>query len=128
MVAREERRMSAVGTIQAELAFLSRTTEHFARRSDLYTNLERSWFIIAQLLEEFGEFSVSGLAIQLALDGTTVTRQVAAMEKRGLLTRTHHPNDGRTRILRLTPHGVDLLVHLRAERTRGYGETFEDWT
>ena len=122
------KRLQTLSKLQAELAFLSRTTDHFGRRSDLYADLERSWFVIAQALSEFGELTISGLANQLALDGTTVTRQVAAMEKQKLLVRAFHPEDGRTRIVSLTARGKKLLSQLNAERTHRYGETLSDWT
>jgi DNA-binding MarR family transcriptional regulator len=121
-------RDALISQVQAELALLTRTTDHFARRSDLYTDMERSWYIIALTLDAAGELSISELATQLALDGTTITRQVAAMDHTGLVQRTARPDDGRTRIVSLTSRGRERMLDVQNERVRRYDETLADWS
>src|SRR5437762_14065429 len=80
---RNQSRDALISQLQAELALLTRTTDHLARRSDLYADMERSWYIIARTLDTAEELSISEIATHLALDGTTITRQVTAMHRAG---------------------------------------------
>jgi DNA-binding MarR family transcriptional regulator len=50
------------------------------------------------------------VASLLAMDRTTLTAALKPLERRGLVKLTQDPADRRSRILRLTSHGKDLLV------------------
>ncbi|MEO0957389.1 MAG: MarR family transcriptional regulator [Pseudomonadota bacterium] len=49
------------------------------------------------------------LAEQLGMDRTTLTRDLAPLERRGLVASTPSPDDGRVRAIALTDAGNDLL-------------------
>jgi DNA-binding MarR family transcriptional regulator len=49
----------------------------------------------------------SEVALRLGMDANTTSQVVRNLERRGLLTRSPHPDDARARALALTPQGVD---------------------
>jgi DNA-binding MarR family transcriptional regulator len=49
----------------------------------------------------------SDVATRLGMDANTTSQIVRALERRGLLTRTPHPDDARARALALTTDGIE---------------------
>ena len=49
----------------------------------------------------------SEVATRLGMDANTTSQIVRVLERRGLLTRTPHPDDARARALALTPDGIE---------------------
>lgn len=56
--------------------------------------------------------SATELTDYSGMDKVTVSRSVADMVKRGLLTRTLDPRDNRRAIIALTPEGRDVYMHI----------------
>lgn len=50
------------------------------------------------------------VASLLAMDRTTLTAALKPLERRGLVKVSQDPADRRSRILKLTSHGLDLLA------------------
>jgi DNA-binding MarR family transcriptional regulator len=118
----------AAQVLERELAVLARSIELMARRSDLYLGLDRASYLILFTLEAGGPSSINALAMTLGLDGSTVTRQVAAMEADGLIAREADPRDRRTSIVRATAHGLDRMREVRARRQARIGILLGEWT
>ena len=49
----------------------------------------------------------SEVATRLGMDANTTSQIVRALERRGLVSRTPHPDDARARALALTPDGIE---------------------
>jgi DNA-binding MarR family transcriptional regulator len=60
-------------------------------------------------LSQHGEMTMSELTDLLAIDISVTSRHVAYVAEQGWLERSPNPADGRSRILRLTDAGRDLL-------------------
>ncbi len=58
-----------------------------------------------QLIAEHGAVSTSSLAIMLGIDPSTASRNLAGLERGGLITRKKASDDGRQTDVRLTPRG-----------------------
>jgi DNA-binding MarR family transcriptional regulator len=106
---------------------LARTLEGLSRRSEIHRELDRSSYLIARTLSADGATSVSGLADRLGLDATTVTRQVATMEAAGLAVRFSGPDDGRVRLVRLTPLGDRKMREVQRAREERIGVLLAAW-
>src|SRR4051794_15802105 len=78
---------TGVDQLERELAVLTRRIEAAARRSDLHREMDRAGYLIARTVDEQGTASVGVLAERLGLDGSTVTRQLDALESRGFIER-----------------------------------------
>ncbi|MFC9427221.1 MULTISPECIES: MarR family winged helix-turn-helix transcriptional regulator [unclassified Streptomyces] len=80
------------------------------------------------LLERHGEMRMSRLAELLAVDMSVTSRHVAHAAERGWIERLPDPADKRSRILRLTPPGRELLGELDRRVTEMFARTLDDWT
>src|SRR4051812_26042128 len=98
-------RAAAVAHLEPQLAVLARRLEHTSRRSATFRRLGRAGCLLARTIEAGGPLTVNRLAQTLGLDGSTVTRQVAALADRGFVNRRPDPDDGRAIVVSLSPAG-----------------------
>ncbi|MCU1368417.1 MAG: MarR family transcriptional regulator, partial [Ilumatobacteraceae bacterium] len=117
----------ALARLETEMVVLARRIENAARRSVTFRQMDRAAYLLARTLDRDGPASVNELARALGLDGSTVTRQVAAMEVRGQATRKAHPDDGRAWVISLTQAGRDEMDAISAVRRQRFGEYTADW-
>ncbi len=71
--------------------------------------LRVSQFGILARLRRDGPRGIQALAAELAMDRTTLGRNVRPLERDGLLRAAADPADGRTRLLSITPRGEALV-------------------
>ena len=117
---------STVGSIERELVLLARWLEAAQRRQ--HYPMDRASYLLLLRLESDGPSRVAALASALGLDGSTVTRQVAALDERGWVTRSTDPQDARATVVTATRAGLAAMNELRDYR-RGRVETlFADWS
>ncbi len=121
---------ATLGRIETEIALLMRLGEATRRASGTAEHrvLDRAAYVILRYLDTAGPQNVSGLAARLNLDGSTVTRQVSAMQRDGLITRTPDPADGRGTMVSPTQAGLQRMAAVQAARTRLYGDILAGWT
>ncbi|MFC0033416.1 MarR family winged helix-turn-helix transcriptional regulator [Micromonospora chaiyaphumensis] len=119
-----------LGRIETEVALLMRLGEATRRASGTAEHrvLDRAAYVILRHLAGAGPQNVSALAAKLNLDGSTVTRQVSAMQRDGLIARTPDPADGRGTVISPTPAGLQRMAAVRAARTRLYGDILAAWS
>ncbi|MFS0696329.1 MarR family winged helix-turn-helix transcriptional regulator [Streptomyces nitrosporeus] len=83
---------------------------------------------VLTLLNKYGEMRITRLAELLAVDMSVTSRHVAHAVENGWLERLADPTDKRSRILRLTPAGVELLDDLNRRTTEMFAHNLTDWT
>ncbi|MBY8873901.1 MarR family transcriptional regulator [Micromonospora sp. PLK6-60] len=118
-----------LGRIETEVAMLMRLGEATRRAtgSAEHRVLDRAAYVILRHLDATGPQNVSALAARLNLDGSTVTRQVSALQRDGLIARAPDPADGRGTVISPTPAGLQRMAAVQAARARLYGEMLADW-
>ena len=79
------------------------------------TTLSLNQLAVLGTLDRHGMMTPGELAAHEKVQPPSMTRIVAALEERGLVTRTPHPTDGRQVLLTNTPEATALL---RADRRR----------
>jgi DNA-binding MarR family transcriptional regulator len=67
------------------------------------------------------------LAASVELSQPTVSVHIQELEKKGLVTRSPHPSDGRGTIIRITPQGEWIANMVETSRETDYEELFRDW-
>ncbi|WP_062995244.1 MarR family winged helix-turn-helix transcriptional regulator [Nocardia mikamii] len=82
--------------------------------------------IIFRLLWD-GPMRSGALAEAMYSDASTISRQVAALVKRGLLRREADPSDGRASVLIVTDAGKEMAAQLRARRNEMIGRILTGW-
>jgi DNA-binding MarR family transcriptional regulator len=119
-----------LGTIETQVAMLMRLGEATRRAIGLrpHRALDRAAYVILRHLEASGPQNVTVLADRLNLDGSTVTRQVTALEKNGLAARRPDPNDGRGTVIEPTTAGLRQVNDVARARRALYDRILADWT
>jgi DNA-binding MarR family transcriptional regulator len=89
--------------------------------------VERQAIIILSRLRHNGSIRLSELASDLLVDISTVSRQVRALEDRGLVARSEDPDDRRASRIVLAPAGGQVLDEAWARRHAWLERSLSDW-
>lgn len=118
----------ATEQIEQQLTILLRRVQriHLSTSSG-EMDIERSAYGILCRLADDGPQRLGVLASGFGLDPSTITRQVQAMERVGLVERHSDAQDRRASILQLTEEGRSVLAHTRAHRRQRMEAVFADW-
>ncbi len=121
---------AVLDVIETQVAMLMRLGEATRRATELkpHRALDRSAYVILRLLQSAGPLNVSALADRLNLDGSTVTRQVTALERDGLVQRRPDPRDGRGTVIEPTGTGLAQVDAVRKARREVYDVVLGDWS
>jgi DNA-binding MarR family transcriptional regulator len=90
-------------------------------------DVEWSAQIILRHLANEGPMRASALAECLQSDPSTVSRQVAALVKDGLIERQADPEDGRASILALTPNADVVIAKHEQLRIQHFAGMLSEW-
>lgn len=91
-------------------------------------SLERSAYGLMCQLADGGPQRLGALAAAFGLDPSTITRQVADLEKAGLAFRQQDPSDRRAYVLDLTPEGHEILRRSREHRRSRIRSALSNWS
>jgi DNA-binding MarR family transcriptional regulator len=119
-------RDQSVETIQRELTAFARRARATAARMHPQLSLV-SFTLLAHLADQQG-CRATDLAAHYLLDKSTVSRQVAALEKLGFVERRPDPDDQRVQVLHPTPLGYETLASVAASRREAFQERLTDWS
>ncbi|MET7453429.1 MarR family winged helix-turn-helix transcriptional regulator [Streptomyces sp. NPDC005574] len=86
-----------------------------------------SYTLLGHLEESGGGRRATDLAAHYALDKSTVSRQVTALERAGLVERRLDPDDHRVQVLHLTGAGRHILAQVTESRRAAFRERLADW-
>ncbi|MEV1069036.1 MarR family transcriptional regulator [Streptomyces sp. NPDC050263] len=115
----------ALETIQREMTAFARRARASADR--LHPELSLVSYTLLGHLEESGGCRATDLAAHYALDKSTVSRQVAALERGALIERRQDPEDHRVQLLHLTAAGRRLLAQVTESRRTAFRERLAQW-
>ena len=113
--------------VELELLKLVRHLETFGRKSSLYQKVDRAGYLALRTLDVLGPSCINGLARELHLDSSTVTRQVSVLGSGGLVTRQVDPNDGRSWLIDLTPRGRKAMRAIERGRHQAIDSMLGGW-
>jgi DNA-binding MarR family transcriptional regulator len=82
---------------------------------------------VLALLAREGEQRLGRIAAHLEVDPSVASRQVAALEQDGLVTRRPDPADRRAQLLAVTSAGIAALDGYRDLRARWVAEALRHW-
>lgn len=115
----------AVESIQREMTIFARRARASAGR--MHPELSLVSYTLLGHLEERDGCRATDLAAHYALDKSTVSRQVAALERTGLVERRVDPDDHRVQVLHLTDAGREILAQVTESRRAAFKERLVDW-
>ncbi|GAA2532152.1 MarR family winged helix-turn-helix transcriptional regulator [Streptomyces fimbriatus] len=115
----------AVEVIQREMTVFARRARASAGR--MHPELSLVSYTLLGHLETSGGCRATDLAAHYALDKSTVSRQVAALERAGLVERRADPEDHRVQVVRLTPAGRRILAQVTESRRAAFAQRLAHW-
>ena len=115
----------AVETIQREMTVFARRARASAGR--LHPELSLVSYTLLGHLEDSGGCRATDLAAHYALDKSTVSRQVTALERSGLIERRQDRTDHRVQVLHLTDAGRSILAQVTESRRAAFRERLDEW-
>ncbi|MEU6576821.1 MarR family transcriptional regulator [Streptomyces sp. NPDC046805] len=116
---------TAIETIHREMTAFARRARASSGR--LHPELSLVSYTLLLHLEASGGCRSTDLAAHYALDKSTVSRQVAALERAGLVERRRDPEDHRVQVLHLTDAGREILAQVTRRRRAAFQERLEEW-
>jgi DNA-binding MarR family transcriptional regulator len=90
--------------------------------------LERAAYGVLGRIAGGGPARISTLAGDLCVDLSTASRQVAALEAAGLVTRTPDPTDRRASLIQATETGSEVFAGTRGRWLAALRDLLADWT
>jgi DNA-binding MarR family transcriptional regulator len=114
--------------IEMAAAALARNFEMLRRRSDVYTQIDRSEYLLLRTLDRMGPLDIDSLATALGLDPSTAGRQVAAMDRGGLVKRNPGASDRRRSIISPTAKGYRQMAATGGRLRDVLSQTLSGWT
>jgi DNA-binding MarR family transcriptional regulator len=114
--------------IETEMAVLARSLELLRRRSRIHRQMDRAGYLLLRTLDEAGPMPIHALAERVGLDASTVTRQVATLERNGLAERRSDPADRRCCIVVPSAHGRALMLEVQRQRRERFEAVLTGWS
>ncbi|MFG2528505.1 MarR family winged helix-turn-helix transcriptional regulator [Streptomyces sp. NPDC048516] len=118
-------RDDSVETIQQEMTAFARRARATAARMHPELSLV-SYTLLAHLDDQHG-CRATDLAAHYLLDKSTVSRQIAALEKLDFVERRVDPEDHRVQVLHPTEKGAQVLANVTASRRKAFQGRLADW-
>jgi DNA-binding MarR family transcriptional regulator len=119
-------RDGSIEVIQREMTAFARRARATAAR--MHPELSLVSYTLLSHLEFQGGCRATDLAAHYTLDKSTISRQVGALEKGGLVERRLDPTDHRVHVLHLTDHGNEVLAQVTDARRVAFRERLTDWS
>jgi DNA-binding MarR family transcriptional regulator len=116
---------TAVEIIQREMTAFARRARASAER--MHPQLSLVSYTLLGHLQEVGGCRATDLAAHYSLDKSTVSRQVTALDRAGLIERRLDPEDHRVHVLHLTPVGTAVLALVTRSRRALFRERLSGW-
>jgi DNA-binding MarR family transcriptional regulator len=117
---------ASVDTIQRELTAFARRARATAAR--LHPELPLVSYTLLAHIDERQGCRATDLAGHYMLDKSTVSRQIAALEKLGLVERRPDPDDHRGQVLHPTATGTRTLAATQGSRRAAIHDRLADWS
>lgn len=130
LIDEEATRSDVLSQVERQVILLVRRTQKVhlhGRGPDGGRPLERSGYAILGLIYDRGPQRPGELASYFGLDASTISRQVAHLERAGLATRVPDPEDRRACRMTLTAAGEESLVATRARRREAVRGILGSW-
>lgn len=118
-------RDESVAVIQREMTAFARRARAAAAR--MHPELSLVSYTLLSHLEDRRGCRATDLAAHYLLDKSTVSRQVASLERLGYVARKADPADHRIQVLHITEEGAAVLRHAAESRRRGFHERLAEW-
>jgi DNA-binding MarR family transcriptional regulator len=121
--------MTSYGEVERELAVLLRRARAWNREvaTVVHPDLQPTAYALLGRVDELGSARAIDLSDYFGIDKGAVSRQVALLERVGLVAREPDPVDGRAQLLIVTSEGRKRLSLARGGRRQLVREQLDRW-
>jgi DNA-binding MarR family transcriptional regulator len=121
--------VTAYADVERELAVLLRRARAWNRdvAATVHPDLQPAAYALLSRVDELGSVRASDLSDYFGLDKGGISRQVALLERIGLVSREPDPDDGRAQLLVVTPGGQARLAEAKAGRRQLVRQQLGRW-
>ncbi|MFC5995405.1 MarR family winged helix-turn-helix transcriptional regulator [Pseudonocardia hispaniensis] len=119
-----------VERLAQQLSLLLRRARRMMREAAgrIHPEIDAGAYAVLLVIAQAGPLRLVELAEELGLDKSTMSRQVWALLRLGLVERRPDPADGRAFLLELSPMGRERFAELNECRRRGWREKLAHWS
>ncbi|MGX7677650.1 MarR family winged helix-turn-helix transcriptional regulator [Jatrophihabitans sp. DSM 45814] len=117
----------AIGTVEQQFAVMMTSLARYQNQIN-GNRIDRMALMVLGVLSACGPSRLSAIAERTGFDPSTMSRQVADLEKAGLLSREPDPDDRRAIQLHATEAGVNLMQRLSDGRRRRMERLLGGWS
>ncbi|GMA60091.1 MarR family transcriptional regulator [Alicyclobacillus fastidiosus] len=117
-----------IGQIEYQVAILIRRAMAFSTLYKQLGAIDRPGYLLLRQLNESGVVGLKELADEHHLDRSTISRQIAALELKGLVRRIPDPIDGRMSLFDITKAGLEQLNKTKQIRHDRYAALLKLWS
>ena len=122
-----EREIACGHRLAAAMFAMGKQQASIGARMSKLGNFDRSAFVLIKTLAHHGPLRSSALATAVHSDPSTVSRQVAALVRDGLVERRADQGDGRASVLAVTPAGIALMQEFRNRMGLSLAQVVRGW-
>jgi DNA-binding MarR family transcriptional regulator len=122
-----EREIACGHRLAAAMFAMGKQQGSIGARMSKLGGFDRSAFVLLKVLVHQGPCRSSALASAIHSDPSTVSRQVAALVRDGLVERRADQEDGRASLLAVTPAGIALMEEFRSRMGISLAQVVRAW-
>ena len=123
----DEADLELADTVVRELFLLIRQVKRSTERHRPEMIVDMAGYHLLAHLRFGGPQRATGVAATFHADPSTISRQVSALVRAGLVERRADPDDGRASLLAATDDGVRVIEAERRRRARVIAKVLGDW-
>jgi DNA-binding MarR family transcriptional regulator len=122
-------RGDALADLEAEMAAVWQLSRARTRElaHEVHPRLDPTAYPLIAALSRAEAMRPSEMMRTLHLDASTVSRQISAVQRLGLVTRVPDPSDARARLVALTPAARERVAEVRGEHLTRFEASLSDW-
>ncbi|MDI3240763.1 MarR family winged helix-turn-helix transcriptional regulator [Arthrobacter sp. AL08] len=120
---------AALTDVEHQLSLLwrrARSISHHLSRQ-VHPDMEPAAYGLLIVIRRQGSMRLTELASSLGVGKPSVSRQVAFLERLGLVSKEADPLDGRAQMIRLTPVGEERMHEVQDARREVFRERLGEW-
>lgn len=124
----DQENLEHADTVVRQLFLLIRQVKRSAERHRPEMIVDMAGYHVLAYLDVEGPQRAGDIATAFGSDPSTISRQVSALVRTGLVERRADPGDGRASLLAATDEGVRVIETERRRRARVIASVLGDWS
>lgn len=120
---------AALTAVEHQLSMLwrrARSVSHQLSRQ-VHPDMEPAAYGLLSVIRREGAIRLTELASSIGVGKPSVSRQIAFLERLGLVAKEPDPLDGRAQMIRLTPEGEEKMHEVQDARREVFRERLGEW-